>query len=143
MTIEDVRAVVVFREGIEISFRRQAALFQFVEKVSSVWNVESEHKKTVLVTLSPRVGSGHVLVSDGAVLTAIERFGKVVKAKRCVFPEFPSIETGVRQFLVEVAKPLPSSFQFGRAGFIVAYKGRSKLVINAGRRVTSQKAAVL
>jgi len=50
----------------------------------------------------------------------------VVKYRRVCYQEAPGVETGARQALMEV-RSLPNSFCFGRAGFVLSYRGQTRV----------------
>lgn len=129
---KELKAIVTLQEGVEVSFLAENALEKFLEGSPKQWQIESERSNEVTVMLVPRVGRGHSQVDDCVLETAVSRYGKVIKSKRCTYAEYPTVETGVRQFLVRIEKPLPSSFQFGWAGFMVAHKGQVKVCHKCG-----------
>ena len=80
----------------------------------------------VLVTVSPRFGEGHAMVSDSSLWTMPSKYG-VVKGRH-FFKEYPTIENGVRQFVVKPKEnaTIPSMINFGQAGFRISYKNQKK-----------------
>lgn len=105
---------------------------KFVKACPPEWHVENEKKGETTATLVPRVGRGHFQIDDCVLNMAIGRYGKILSSKRCKYTEF-EVENGVRQFVAErVSKPLPSCFQFGRAGFMVSHKGQIKVCHKCG-----------
>lgn len=124
-----VKSVVTLNNGVEVSFVDQDSLKAFLLKVPVAWQVKCQLTTEILVTLSPRVGEGHSLVSDEALWAALSRYGEIKKGRRMFFQEFPDIENGVRQFVVipKSGSTIPSSMSFGRAVFKVAYRGQAKI----------------
>ena len=45
------------------------------------WNVRSDFFSEVRVTVSPRIGEGHAMVSDSALSTTLSKYGDVKKSK--------------------------------------------------------------
>ena len=123
-----VKSVVNLTKGLEISFLSSAELAKFVENAPSNWNVRSEFFSEVLVTVSPRFGEGHAMVSDSALWTMLSKYGVVKKGRRLFFKEYPTIENGVRQFVVKPKEnaTIPSMINFGQAGFRISYKNQKK-----------------
>jgi len=99
--IASLRAVVPVVQGIETSFVDEARVRRFMERVPPKWEVKSDAKREVLVTITPRMGERHVAVSDDAMSAALARGGGVVKYRRLCYQEAPGVETGVRQALME------------------------------------------
>lgn len=128
----DLRAAIDGAAGVEISFLKEEGIKRFLAGAPKEWVVSSSYSSLVLVTLSPRVGEGHAFVEDSSVLAALERFGEIKRARRCVHKDFPLLENGVRQFEMEIKKQLPCSFQFGKAGFLVHHRGQVKTCHKCG-----------
>ena len=126
---EDVRAVHAVPAGLEITFFKSCKLQAFVENAPDDWKIISDCTGAKIVTLSPKIGTGHVLVPDRALWTCMERFGRVVEAKRNVWAEAEgfTVESGTISFKMELdpGVNVPSSLTFGRAGFGVSYKGQT------------------
>ena len=126
---EDVRAVHAVPAGLEITFFKSCKLQAFVENAPDDWKIISDCTGAKIVTLSPKIGTGHVLVPDRALWTCMERFGRVVDAKRNVWAEAEgfTVESGTISFKMELdpGVNVPSSLTFGRAGFGVSYKGQT------------------
>ena len=126
--INKVRSAVVIGTSIEVCFVDQQSLAAFLCAAPESWNVRSDLKQEKLITISPQFGEGHTQVSDQVMWAAMSTYGKVVKGRRLFFTEFPNIENGVRQFIIEPKKHLiiPSSIRFGKAGFRISYREQVK-----------------
>ena len=126
--ISKVRSAVVIGTSVEICFVDQQSLAAFLCAAPESWNIRSDLKQEKLITISPQFGEGHTQVSDQVMWAAMSTYGKVVKGRRLFFTEFPNIENGVRQFIIEPKKHLiiPSSIRFGKAGFRISYREQVK-----------------
>ena len=122
----DLKAVVTVGKKVEISFLSERALRNFVAVVPEQWGCTHELEDDVTVTISPMFGSGHTYVEDGVLRTALERKGKVISGKRCVYAECPNVENGIRMFKMKDVEGLGGSLRFGGAVFRVQYKGQTK-----------------
>ena len=122
----DLKAVVTVGKKVEISFLSERALRNFVAVVPEQWGCTHELEDDVTVTISPMFGSGHTYVEDGVLRTALERKGKVISGKRCVYVECPNVENGIRMFKMKDVEGLGGSLRFGGAVFRVQYKGQTK-----------------
>ena len=101
MSPNDVRAVPA---GLEITFFESCKLQAFVENAPEDWKITSDCTGAKIVTLSPKIGTGHVLVLDRVLWTCMERFGRVVEAKRNVWAEAEgfTVESGTISFKIEL-----------------------------------------
>ena len=97
----DVRAVPA---GLEITFFESCKLQTFVENAPEDWKITSDCTGAKIVTLSPKSGTGHVLVLDRVLWTCMERFGRVVEAKKNVWAEAEgfTVESGTISFKIEL-----------------------------------------
>lgn len=130
----DVRAVIQRTIGLELAFLRKEALVKFMDRVPQAWKAETKHveREEVLVTISPRTGSGHAYIADSVVTAALQRHGEVIKGRRCVYPEYPEVENGRRQFLMKLKSPIGSLLRFGITSFSVAHKGQVRTCYKCG-----------
>ena len=124
--LSTVRAVINGPKGLEVTFLKESSLLSFLEKAPTDWGVSSEISQEVVVTLAPKVGSGHATVADSAVWGALSKFGKIKEGRRLFYSDFPHIENGVRQLKMKVEKSLPGSIHFGRAGFQLQHRGQRR-----------------
>ena len=126
--ITDIKGVVTLKEGYDITFLSQQAAVNFLAKAPKSWSIRTDLRQDLLVTVSPQVGEGHLMVDDEIFWAALSNYGEVKKGRKLYYEEFPSIENGVRQFIVIPRKGvvIPSSLRFGRAGFRVAYRDQAK-----------------
>lgn len=135
VSVDGLRSVVAGAECVEVVFKTEQGLREAVSRFPSVWNVESDLAKDIVVTISPRFGVGHHLVDDCVLVAAMQRYGKVVgSVKHVLYDEgwLKGVETGVRQVRVELDKGPPSGLNFGRAGFILAYRGQVRTCMKCG-----------
>ena len=65
-------------------------LISFVAEAPREWGVKSEIEVEREVTVSPALGTGHVLVPDAVILAIMERFRKEVSDYR---PTYFKVET--------------------------------------------------
>lgn len=131
-----LKGVVKLQGGIEVTFVSEQTLRRFLEQIDgkSGWEVECELDATALITLAPRGQGGHVGVSDAIVVSFLCRFGEVKEGRRLVYADFPSVETGIRQFKVKLnGTAVPSSVNFGRASFFVSHRGQAKTCLKCSR----------
>ena len=126
--VDSLKAVVLLPSGLEVTFVSEAALRGFLNVIEGKeWEVVCELKATTIVTLAPRGQGGHALISDEAVVSFLRKYGSVLEGKRLHYKDFPTVQTGVRQFRVKLGdKPIPSSVSFGRAAFFLSYQGQDK-----------------
>ena len=122
----DLKAVVDVSKEVEIAFLSEEALRSFVTHVPDEWGCAHELEDEITVTVSPMFGSGHTYVQDGVLRTALERKGKVLSGKRCVYTECPGVENGVRMFKMKDVEGLGGSLRFGAAVFKVQFRGQRK-----------------
>ena len=127
-SISKVRSAVVIGTSVEVCFVDQQSLAAFLCAAPESWNIRSDLKQEKLITISPQFGEGHTQVSDQVMWAAMSTYGKVVKGRRLFFTEFPNIENGIRQFIIEPKKHLiiPSSIRFGKAGIRISYREKVK-----------------
>ena len=123
VSISKVRSAVPVNGSVEVCFVDQESLVSFLAVAPEAWNIKSELKQEKLITIIPQVGEGHSQVSDQAMSAAMATYGKVIKGRRLFFREFPNIENGTRQFIIEPKRhiTIPSSIRFGKAGFRISY----------------------
>ena len=128
VSISKVRSAVPVNGSVEVCFVDQESLVSFLAVAPEAWNIKSELKQEKLITIIPQVGEGHSQVSDQAMSAAMATYGKVIKGRRLFFREFPSIENGMRQFIIEPKRhvTIPSSIRFGKAGFRISYYSQTK-----------------
>ena len=126
--ITDIKGVVTLKEGYDITFLSQEAAINFLTKAPKAWSLRTDLRQDLLVTVSPQVGEGHLMVDDEVFWAALSNYGEVKKGRKLFYEEFPSVENGVRQFIVVPRRGavIPSSLRFGRAGFRVAYRDQTK-----------------
>ena len=60
------------------------------------------------MTVSPRIGEGHAMVSDSALSTTLSKYGDVKKSKGYFFKEYPSLRMGCVSLLLS-RKRMPQS----------------------------------
>lgn len=122
-----VRAFHQVPKGLEVTFYKFEQLAAFVAKAPQEWLVRADVDRSIDVTLTPKIGSGHVLVPDSAMWATMERFGEVESGYRPIHKDLEEwkIETGSRVFRLKprVGVNIPSSLTYGRASFVVTYKG--------------------
>jgi hypothetical protein len=122
---------------LEVTFVSEQALKGFLELVNGAenWQVECELTALTVVTLVPRAGGDYTKIGDSLVVTMLSRYGEVREGKRLVYRDFPTVETGVRQFKVKLSgkAAVPSVVNFGKTSFFVSHKGQVKTCIRCGR----------
>ena len=79
-----VRAVHAVPAGLEITFFPSSKLQAFAENAPEDWKITSECTGAKMVTHSPKIGAGHVLVPECSVWTCMEKFGRAIEARRNV-----------------------------------------------------------
>ena len=79
---KDIRAFHAVPGGIEITFFQIEGLASFVTRAPRDWGVTSEIEVEREVTISPALGTGHLLVPDAVISATIERFRKEVSGYR-------------------------------------------------------------
>lgn len=126
--IKKVRAVHQVPKGLEVTFFDVEALKVFLAGAPEDLKVTSEANGVREVTVTPKIGTGHVLVPDSAMWSCMERFGVVEEGKRPIWGGVGDfeLETGARVFKVrpDLDAQIPSSLVFGRAAFGVTYAGQ-------------------
>lgn len=80
---------------------------------------------------APR-NAGAVGASLRVFIVALERYSRVLKARRSVYQNEPTVENGVREFLMELNRDLCSPMCFGKSGFAVHYKGQKRSCFRCG-----------
>lgn len=126
LLVSDLKAVVPVTKGVELTFLSRAGVEKFIDKASEKGlAVQSDHAEELTVTFSPRGDGGHALINDGVLVSYLSRFGEVKQGKRLTYKDYPTVENGVRQFrLKKLKSPIPSTVSFGRAFFMIAYRGQ-------------------
>lgn len=126
--IVKLKSVVRLAKGVELTFVSEAALKEFLEKAPQEWEVKSQLKGELLITISPRFGEGHSLVADSVLYQVVSKHGEIKKGRRLYFDDYPTIENGIRQFVIVPKKDakIPGMISLGRAGFRVSYRGQVK-----------------
>ena len=124
----DVRAFhQVMGAGVEITFFSLEGLTKFVGSAPFDWGVKAEIEQYKEVTITPAIGTGHVLIPDSVIWATMERFGEVVSGRRAVYKDLGEfvVETGARVFRVKPNQGanFPSSLNYGRASFTLSYRG--------------------
>ena len=79
---QDIWAFHTVPGGIEMTFFQVDVLISFVAQASREWGVKSEFEVKREVTVSPALGTGHVLVPDAVILATMERSRKEVSGYR-------------------------------------------------------------
>lgn len=127
--VSGLKAVVLLSNGLDVTFVSEAAVREFLQIIEGKdeWEVVCDLSTTTIVTLAPRGQGGHALISDEVVVSFLKKHCKVLEGKRLYYKDFPSVQTGVRQFRVRLGEsPIPSSVNFGRAAFFVSHRGQVK-----------------
>lgn len=73
-----VSAVHQVPEGLEVTFFNAEAVLTFVEHAPAEWKVTTEVRVDGVVTVTPKFGTGHLLVPDAAIWAILERFDEVI-----------------------------------------------------------------
>ena len=124
---KDIRAFHAVPGGIEITFFQIEGLASFVTRAPRDWGVTSEIEVEREVTISPALGTGHVLVPDAVIWATMERFGEVVSGCRPTHKDigYFKVVSGLRVFRLKPREGanIPSSLTYGRAAFTVSFKG--------------------
>ena len=123
-----VSAVHQVPEGLEVTFFNAEAVLTFVEHAPAEWKVTTEVRVDGVVTVTPKFGTGHLLVPDAAIWAILERFDEVICDLRALHTSADAgefkIETGQRVFRMKPNETsMPSALHFGKAAFAVHYKG--------------------
>lgn len=121
--------------GIELGFVKRESLLRFMDRVPQAWQATTKFavREEVLVTISPRTGSGRFPIADSVVTAALQRHGEIFKGRRCVYPEYPEVENR-RQFLMKLKSPIGSLIRFGVTSFSVSHKGQVRTCYKCGEK---------
>lgn len=129
ISVTKVKSAVPIGSGLEVTFKDEKALRDFVLKAPTEWEVTSTLSGDILITVTPKFGDGHAQVPDKAFWAAVSRWGEVKKGRRLFHKDCPEIENGVRQFLISPKQDvvIPGSIRFGTSTFGVRYPNQKRV----------------
>ncbi|PIK45398.1 putative zinc finger CCHC domain-containing protein 3-like [Apostichopus japonicus] len=119
-------------KSMDVTFKTVALKRAFVKVLRRLPSVvvEPYSNDYVVVTV---LNVEHEL-NDNIVKFALGMYGKVVASRWCVYPEYPSIFNGNRQYKVVLEKDIPSSLRIGARNISVRYPGQPFTCLRCGGR---------
>ena len=65
-------------------------------------------------------------LDDNVVRYILGRYGKVINGRYLTYREYPKVFNGIRQYLVEITRDIPSSLRLGNRNCWVRYNGQQR-----------------